>query len=379
MNRKYPEPLPELPEQIVSSEKLINHIEEECEVSIWDTAFLFMQTNYPNEHPSNYTGIAEKVVEMLKEHPSLNRVSPNSSCIGEYRVVGEEWVKFINYIRHACSHCRTDDFKKAPQSVDDDVEVDVDDDADEDDDVADVDDEDDADVDVKENSVSLTGVVETKVDETKVVETKVDDSVFDGVDEQIKDFYLKTVPQFLETKEFDDVDNYFDLPENATSKPLKGPKGYYKLSFQATANRARGYYMRYINNNRDLYSVYKIFSDEQKAKLVELYTNAVKRKIYQKEEKIRPGYLDFEKDAGVSDDVFNTFCDESIAEFIKIEEFNEIKQLNTTAHAKTERSRGFYRRMMNHRRPLYCVLRALSEEQVTKMTDIFRERVKPLF
>lgn len=372
MSRKYSKALPELPEQIVSSEKLINHIEKDCGVSIWDLAFNFMQKNYSNEHPSNYMGIAEKVIEMLKQHPSLDRVSPNYSCIGEYRVVGEEWVKFINYIRHACSHCRTDDFKKAPQFEDVDVDVDVDDEDDDDDDA------DDADVEVDDDADDVD-VNETPVTSTGVAETKVDDSVFDGIDEQIKDFYLKTVPQFLESKEFDDVDNYFDLPENATSKPLKGPKGYYKLSFQATANRARGYYMRSINNNRDFYSVYKTFSDEQKAKLVELYTNAVKRKIYQKEEKIRPGYLDFEKDAGVSDDVFNTFCDESIAEFIKIEEFNEIKQLNTTPHAKTERSRGFYRRMMNHRRPFYCVLRALSEEQVTKMTDIFRERVKPLF
>lgn len=363
MNRKYPQALPDLPEQVVSSEKMIKHIEEERGVSIWDTAFLFMQKNYPIEHPSNYTGIAEKVVEMLKVHPSLDEVSPNSNCIGEYRVVGEESLNFINYIRHACSHCRTDDFKKAPQSVDVDVDVDVDDDDDDSEDV-------DVDVDaVKENSVALTGVAETKVD----------DSVFDGVDEQIKDFYLKTVPQFLESKEFDDVNNYFDLPENATSKPLEGPPGYYKLSFQATVNRSRGYYVKFsINEKQEVYSVYKDFSDEQKAKLVELYTNAVKQKIYQTGE-VRPGYLDFEKDAGVSDEVFNTFCDESIAEFIKIKEFNDIKELNTTPHAKTERSRGFYRRMMNHRRPLYCVLRALSEEQVAKMTDIFRERVKPLF
>lgn len=106
MNHKYPQPLANLPEQIVTAERLIKHIEEEQEVSIWDVAYEYMQQVYPNGSPNNLAGVGEQVVEKLKQHPSLWYNSPNYSCIGEYRVQGYEWMKFIWHIRYVCQVCQ---------------------------------------------------------------------------------------------------------------------------------------------------------------------------------------------------------------------------------------------------------------------------------
>lgn len=118
MNHKYPQPLQLLPEQLVSAERLVEHIEEEQEVSIRDVAYEYMKERFPNGLPKpseeseeseepvvNMTGIGEKVVEKLRHHPSLWYNSPNYNCIGEYRVEGYEWMRFINYIRTICYEC----------------------------------------------------------------------------------------------------------------------------------------------------------------------------------------------------------------------------------------------------------------------------------
>ena len=106
MNHKYPQPLANLPEQIVSAEKLIKHIEEERDVSIWDVAYEYMQEFHPNGLPKDFIGVGEQVVKKLKRHPSLWYNSPNYNCIGEYRVQGYEWMKFIWHIRYVCQVCQ---------------------------------------------------------------------------------------------------------------------------------------------------------------------------------------------------------------------------------------------------------------------------------
>lgn len=108
MNHKYPESLAILPEQIVSAERLIKHIEEEQHVSIWDVAYEYMQQHYPNGPPPNLTEVGEQVVEKLRRHPSLWYISPNYTCIGEYRVQGYEWMQFIWHIRNVCNVCQSD-------------------------------------------------------------------------------------------------------------------------------------------------------------------------------------------------------------------------------------------------------------------------------
>lgn len=105
---KYPEPLPVLPEQIVTAKRMIEYIEKDAEVSIGDVVYEYMQQHFPNGPPYNLTSVGEAVVEKLRRHPSLWYKSPNYTCIGEYCVQGYEWMKFIWYIRNICNICQRD-------------------------------------------------------------------------------------------------------------------------------------------------------------------------------------------------------------------------------------------------------------------------------
>lgn len=91
---KYPEPLALLPNQIVTAEKLLDHIAER-DVDLYEIVSNYLKKHYSSGCPSNFTGISEAIIEIVRKHPNLWYNSPNSICIGEYRVQGYEWIRFI--------------------------------------------------------------------------------------------------------------------------------------------------------------------------------------------------------------------------------------------------------------------------------------------
>ena len=109
-NYKYPNPLPLLPEQCVTAQKMVDYIEGEREIDIRTVAAKVAPTvtewtgkthSGPEDPPTNLTGYGEAVVRELKE--MLKYEAPHNQCIGEYRVIGMEWMEFIWYVRN-CVH-----------------------------------------------------------------------------------------------------------------------------------------------------------------------------------------------------------------------------------------------------------------------------------
>lgn len=96
---KYPEPLALLPNQIVTAEKLLDHIAER-DVDLYQIVSDYLSEHYSKGCPNNFTEIGEAIIEIVRKHPNLWYNSPNNICIGEYRVQGYEWMCFIWSIRN---------------------------------------------------------------------------------------------------------------------------------------------------------------------------------------------------------------------------------------------------------------------------------------
>lgn len=296
-NYKYPIALANLPEQIVTADKMIEHIEKECKVSIWNFIYEYMQQYYPDGPPNDLTGVGEAIVKNLKEHPSLLYRSPNFNCIGEYRVQGYEWMRFIMHIRYICNVCQ----KLNEEDDDNDDEEE--------------DEEEDEDNIEEENETSYTKQQFTKllVDMNKYISNS--KSVIEYMESYPEDLCDVTIDiiNYLTNndKEFDNVydklcdddrsefhdkmssilwdmepkirEDEFNKFINTTLTNFIQSEQFIILKkqdmlFNNKIGKAKGLYFKFINNSTSKYSlIFKMLTKNQKSKL----NNEIHDKIYE--------------------------------------------------------------------------------------------------